>query len=115
MSFAERLTETRAQLRELNRMIPDVLKGYNALQKGAKEGGTLSVKEKEYVALGIAIAERCEPCILFHVEALMKAGGTRQEVADICAMAITMGGGPSLMYAGKALAVFDEFAAAAAA
>lgn len=112
MTFTDRLNESRSQLRELNQAIPETVKGFNALQKGAKDSGTLSVKEKEYVALGISIAVRCEPCILFHVEALMKAGATREELADVCAMAVTMGGGPSLMYAGKALAVFDEFAAA---
>lgn len=112
MTFAERLNETRGQLRELNRLVPEAVKGFNALQKGAKEGGTLSVREKEYVALGIAIAQRCEPCILFHVEALKKAGGTREDLGDVCAMAVTMGGGPALMYAAKALAAWDEFAAA---
>lgn len=110
MSFSDKISEIRSQLRELNKTIPETTKGFGVLTKGAKEGGVLGVKEKEYVALGIAIATRCEPCIMFHVEALMKAGGSREEMADVCAMAVQMGGGPSLMYAAKALAVWDEFA-----
>lgn len=112
MSVADKMADQRAMLRELNKLVPETMKGFNAMQKGAKEGGVLGTKEKEYVALGIAIAERCEPCINFHVEALKKAGGTREEVGDICAMAITMGGGPALMYAARALAAWDELAAA---
>ncbi|MDE3240014.1 MAG: carboxymuconolactone decarboxylase family protein, partial [Paracoccaceae bacterium] len=51
----------------------------------------------------------------FHVDALMRAGGTRQELSDVLAMALQMGGGPALMYAGHALACWDELEAAAAA
>ncbi|HRO14599.1 MAG TPA: carboxymuconolactone decarboxylase family protein [Paracoccus sp. (in: a-proteobacteria)] len=111
MSVADKMADQRAMLRELNKLVPETMKGFNAMQKGAKEGGVLGAKEKEYVALGIAISERCEPCINFHVEALKKAGGTREELGDICAMAITMGGGPALMYAARALAAWDELAA----
>ena len=75
-----------------------------------KDSGTLSVKEKEWVALAMAVAMRCEPCINFHIEAMMKAGGTREELGDILAMGIQMGGGPGLMYAGHALACWDELA-----
>jgi AhpD family alkylhydroperoxidase len=30
--------------------------------------GALKKKEKELVALGIAAAQRCEPCIILHVQ-----------------------------------------------
>ena len=104
------MDEMRDQLRNLNRALPDQTRGFGAMQKSIKEGGVLGVKEKEFVALGIAIATRCMPCIEFHVEALMKTGASREEMADVCAMAINMAGGPGLMYAAKALAAFDEFA-----
>ena len=87
---------------------------FGALSKAAKAPTALDEKTVEYVALGIAIAERCEPCIVFHMEALIRLGATRAEVADVLAMAVQMGGGPSLMYAGKALDCFDELAAARA-
>ena len=104
-NFVDDMTD---QLRELNKTIPETAKGFGALSKGAKDHGVLDAKNKEFVALGIAIAMRCEPCIGFHVKALAKAGGTREEMADVLAMSIQMGGGPSLMYAGKALAAWDQ-------
>lgn len=110
MSYSDKLARTRTELRALNRLIPETARGFGALSKGATEGGVLGTKEREFVALGIAIATRCEPCILFHVEALMKAGATREECGDVCAMAVQMGGGPSLMYSAKALACWDELA-----
>lgn len=108
MSWKEKLADTRSGLRNLNGAIPDTARAFGALGKSVKEGGTLDYKTKEFVALGISVAVRCEPCISLHVEALIKAGATREEVADVLAMSIQMGGGPSMMYAAKALECFDE-------
>ena len=108
MPYKPKIDDMRAELRVMNKLIPETMAGFGALSKAAKDNGVLSVKEKEYVALGTAIAQRCEPCILFHVEALMKAGGTREELGDVLAMCIQMGGGPAVMYAAHALAAWDE-------
>lgn len=108
--FKELIASKRTELRALYKAIPGATDGFGQLSKAVKEGGVLRVREKEFVALGIAVAQCCEPCIFFHVEALMKAGGTREELGDVLGMAIQMGGGPALMYAGKALAAWDELA-----
>lgn len=111
MTWTDKLNGTRNQLRNLNKAIPDTTKAFAALGKSVKEGGTLDFKTKEYVALGIAVATRCDSCIVLHVETLIKAGASREEVADVLAMTIQMGGGPSMMYAAKAMECFDELSA----
>ena len=111
MSWTDKLSATRAGLRNLNGAIPDTAKAFGALGTTVKQGGALDYKTKEFVALGISIADRCEPCISLHVEALAKAGATRDEIADVLGMCIQMGGGPSMMYAAKALDCFDELTA----
>ena len=111
-AYATKITDMRKELRALNALVPETAKGFGGLSKAVKESGPLSVKEKEYIALGMSVILRCEPCINFHVEALMKAGATREELGDVLAMAVQMGGGPGLMYAGHALACWDELAAA---
>jgi AhpD family alkylhydroperoxidase len=112
--YADKITEMRKELRALNALVPETATGFGALSKAVKDNGPLDVKQKEFVALGMSVVLRCEPCINFHVEALMKAGATREELGDVLAMAIQMGGGPGLMYAGHALACWDELAARAA-
>ncbi len=112
MDYPAFIAATRNQSRTLAKTIPDTMKGFAGLSRAVKEGGVLGVKEKEFVALGIAVGLRCEPCIAFHVEALLKAGATREELGDVLAMAIQMGGGPSVMYAGKALDCWDQLAVA---
>ncbi len=111
MDYADYIAQTRERSRTLAKAIPDAMKGFGGLSKAVKEQGALGVKEKEFVALGIAVAVRCEACIAFHVDALMRAGATREELGDVLAMAIQMGGGPAVMYAGKALDCWDQFAA----
>lgn len=111
MSWKDRLSSTRKGLRNLNAAIPDTARAFGALGKSVKEAGTLDYKTKEFVALGISVAVRCEPCISLHTEALIKAGASREELSDVLAMAIQMGGGPSMMYAAKALECFDELSA----
>jgi AhpD family alkylhydroperoxidase len=107
---AAALAAIRSRARALNRAIPEAMAGFAQLSKAAKGGAALGAKEKECVALGISIAVRCEDCILFHLEALRKAGGTREELAEVLAVAVQMGGGPSVMYAARALAAWDELA-----
>jgi AhpD family alkylhydroperoxidase len=113
MTYRTKIADMRAEIRAMNKLIPEAAAGFGQLSRAVKENGPLSVRQKEWVALGMAIAQRCEPCINFHVEALMKAGGTREELGDILGMAIQMGGGPALMYAAHALASWDELAAPA--
>ncbi|MHC0052435.1 carboxymuconolactone decarboxylase family protein [Actibacterium sp. D379-3] len=111
MSWTQKRDDTKNQLRRLNKTIPDATRAFGALGKAVKEGGTLDFKEKEFVALGIAIALRCESCIVLHMEALIGAGASREEVGDVLAMAMQMGGGPAMMYAAKAMECYDELVA----
>ncbi|MBD3785594.1 MAG: carboxymuconolactone decarboxylase family protein [Sphingomonadales bacterium] len=112
MSYKDKIDSMRGELRAMNKLIPEQMRGFSAMEKAVTDGGVLDKKQKEWIALGMAMVTRCEPCINFHVAALMRAGGTREELGDICAMAIQMGGGPGMMYAGHALACWDELAAA---
>ncbi|SDF23467.1 alkylhydroperoxidase AhpD family core domain-containing protein [Celeribacter baekdonensis] len=108
MSWAEKNESMREALRALNKANRNIPVGFGAMSKAAMEGDALDTKTKELVALAIAIGVRCEPCVGFHVEALMKHGGTREELAEMLAMGVQMGGGPVLMYAAKALECWDE-------
>ena len=45
------------------------------------------------------------------MQALMKAGASRAEITEALAMAVYMGGGPSVMYAAEAMSAYDELSA----
>jgi len=98
-----------ADLASLRTSTPDTMKAFNDLGRAALADGALSRQTKELIALALGVAARCDACIGFHVQALVKLGVTRQEVDETLAVATYMGGGPSLMYAAQAVSAFDEF------
>jgi AhpD family alkylhydroperoxidase len=99
------------QVATLRADLPEVMKGFNALSAAALQAGVLDTKAKELIALAISVAAHCDPCIGFHMRTLVKLGATKAEVEETLAVAVYMGGGPSLMYAAKAMAAFEEFSA----
>jgi AhpD family alkylhydroperoxidase len=103
--------ELSAGMTELRKLIPGVMAGFSATAEAANQPSALDKKTKELIALGIAVADRCDGCIGFHTKALVGLGASRQEVAETLGVAIYMGGGPSVMYAAEALRSFDEFKA----
>ncbi len=97
------------QLAKMRKEMPEVMSGFSALSQAAYKEGTLNKKTKELIAMALAVAKQCPGCIGFHSQTLVKLQTTREEFLETLAMAVYMGGGPSLMYAAEALEAFEEF------
>lgn len=97
------------QIGTLRKDIPDTMAGFSAMASGACGANVLDEKTKELIAMGIAIALRCDGCIGFHTKALLRHGTSRAEFEEMLGVAIYMGGGPSLMYAAQALDAWQQF------
>ena len=108
-NWPERTKELTAQMRILRNGTPEVMKAFSGLAQAALAPKALDGKTKELVALGIAVAVRCDDCIGFHVKAALEHGASRDEVIETLGMAIYMGAGPSVMYASHALDAFEQF------
>jgi len=102
-----------AQLKNLRGGAPEVMKAFAAMAQAASAAKALDAKTKELIALGIAVAVRCDDCIAFHAKAASQHGASQEEVAETLGMAIYMGAGPSVMYASHALEAFRQFASRA--
>jgi AhpD family alkylhydroperoxidase len=108
-NFRDLTHSVSAHLATLRSGAPDVMKSFGSLSRAAMTDGALTAKTKELMALALGVAARCDPCIGYHVQALVKLGASRQELDETLGVAVYMGGGPSLMYAANAIAAFDEF------
>ena len=97
------------QLAKMRKEMPDVMSGFSSLSQAAYKEGALNKKTKELIAIALAVAKQCPGCIGFHSQTLVKLQTSREELLETLAMAIYMGGGPSLMYAAEALEAFEEF------
>jgi AhpD family alkylhydroperoxidase len=110
-NYPEIIKGISANSRKIRKAIPDTMAGFSQLAREASKDGALSAKTKEMIAVAIAIATRCDGCIGYHVEALVKLGCTFEEFNEVLGMTIYLGGGPSLMYAADAVAAFEQFSA----
>jgi AhpD family alkylhydroperoxidase len=108
-NYSELTKRISSDLRKLRKDIPDTMHAFSALAHAATRDGALDKKTKELIALAIGVTARCDGCIGFHTEALVRLGATRQEVEETLGMAVYMGGGPSLMYAADAISAYEQF------
>lgn len=113
-SWPQLTKDLSALLRNLRGGAPDVMKAFAGIAQAATVSKSLDAKTKELIALGIAVAVRCDDCIAFHAKAAAEQGASQDEVSETLGMAIYMGAGPSVMYASHALEAFTQFAASAA-
>jgi AhpD family alkylhydroperoxidase len=108
-NWLDMITELSAEVKVLRAGAPDVMKEFSAMARAASGPEALDTKTKELIALAIAVAVRCDPCIAFHAQAAVKQGASRDEVMEAMGMAIYMGAGPSVMYASQAIEAYDQF------
>jgi AhpD family alkylhydroperoxidase len=92
----------------LSQAIPGVLSGFKKLSDEATKPGSLSPGLKELVAATLGVTRGCEDCIVFHLSTAKRHGADRKELVELLGIAVEMGGGPAIVYAAKALKVFDE-------
>ena len=90
--FFEKFAIDMAKMKE---QIPDTINGFGGMFGKIMKDGAISLKEKEFVALGIAVALHCPPCIRAHVQKCLDAGATKQQILEAASVAVLMGGGPA--------------------
>lgn len=82
----------------------EFMKRFSGLQTETFGNSAISNKTKELIAVAIAVYNRCEYCIVYHVYNAFASGATRAEILDAAKVAVGgFGGGPSLAYASTLL------------
>ena len=114
-NYREITAEVSANLVKLRADMPETLRGFSALAGAAGKDGALDKKTKELIAMALSVSARCDPCLGFHADALVKLGCSRAEFGEMLGMCIYLGGGPALMVAAHALQAFEQYGGPAAA
>ena len=109
--YSEKTNEIMAFFGELAKANPEIANGFMSMHKFVEKDSALTVKEKEFIALGIAIGVRCEGCISAHVGNLVELGVTKEEIMEVISVAVMLGGGPSVTYGAVASQAFKELSA----
>lgn len=102
-----RLAEINKQFGALGQAQPGAMSAFQGVMKAATQQGSLPAEIKELVAVALAVQKGCDDCVLFHTSQALRHRASREQLAEVLAINIEMGGGPGAMYAAKALAYFD--------
>ncbi len=108
-NYKEHLQDIQLLMNKYGKQQPKVMSAFDGLMNASLENGSLSRKNKELIALGIAITVRCDGCIAFHVNSCLVAGASGEEIAEAIGVAILMGGGPAVMYGVEAFEALSQF------
>jgi AhpD family alkylhydroperoxidase len=94
----------------LGKLNPDVVRGYTTLSRAGQKEGRLDEKTRELVALAVAITLRCDGCITVHTAAARERGATKEEIAEVLGVAVSVNAGAAVVYSTRALDAFDAAA-----
>ncbi len=109
IDYTARYEELNGLIGKLGEAEPDTMAGFTTMHEASAAPGTLGTKTKELIALAIGVAVHCDGCIAYHAHDAIEAGATREEIAETVAVAVMMGGGPSVVYGSQALEAADQF------
>jgi AhpD family alkylhydroperoxidase len=80
---------------KMQKQVPDTISGFSGMFEKIMKDGALSVQQKELIALGIGVSQRCKPCIRLHTKKCLEAGATKEQILEAASVAVMMAGGPA--------------------
>jgi AhpD family alkylhydroperoxidase len=101
-----------AQLSQFMKLTPDSVRGYQTLSAANAKDSKLGAKVRELISLAVAVTTHCDGCITVHTDNALKAGATREEIAEALGVAMAMNAGATLIYSLRTLDAVDAHTAA---
>jgi AhpD family alkylhydroperoxidase len=87
------------KLAKLDELAPEAMKAFWAFDKAAFAAGSLDVKQKQLIAVAVALTTQCPYCIELHTKAARDAGATDPELAEAAIVAAAIRAGGSVTHA----------------
>ena len=86
------------------------IKRFLRLDSATYEDGALDGRTKELLGLVASAVLRCNDCIDYHLEQCVKAGYTKEQIADALNVALVVGGSIVIPHARHAMLSLSELA-----
>lgn len=115
MDWNEYMKELMGSIGEIAKLSPDTVKGYQTLGGAGAKTGHLDEKTRQLISLAVAVTTRCDGCITVHTSAAIKAGASKEEIAESLGVAVAMNAGAALVYSARVMDAYDQKVEAAAA
>lgn len=91
-------TKFKKDAAKISGLLPEATSSFMQMFGKIMVDGAISLKQKELIALGIAISIQCGPCIKLHVQKSLAAGANKEEILEVAAVSLMMGGGPAFTH-----------------
>jgi AhpD family alkylhydroperoxidase len=105
--------EIGARVGDLMKLSPDTVRGYLMLSAAGSKTNHLNEKTRQLISLAVAVTTHCDGCIVVHTDAALKAGATKEEIAEALGVAVGMNAGAALVYSARVLDAVDAKSATA--
>lgn len=92
------------KLKALEANAPEVMKAFWTFDQAAVAAGAISVKNKELIAIAVALTTQCPYCIALHAQRARDAGATEQEISEVVIVAAALRAGGAITHGTHALA-----------
>jgi AhpD family alkylhydroperoxidase len=103
MDWNEYRKEVGARIGDLMNVSPDTVRGYQTLSAANSKTSKLGEKARQLISLAVAVTTRCDGCIVVHTDAALKAGATKEEIAEALGVAVAMNAGAALVYSSRVM------------
>ncbi len=78
---------------------PETVEGkFMDFMAATNQGGRVSAETKKLVAVALAIANHCEPCLRSHLKSALAMGFTKEELDEVANQAVAFGGCTAQMF-----------------
>jgi AhpD family alkylhydroperoxidase len=108
LNWRDYRSNVKKRVGDLSKLAPEAIKGYMALATSGEKATHLDGKTRELISLAVAVTTKCDGCIASHVEAAVKFGASKEELAEALGVAIAMNAGSALVYSARTMDCFDE-------
>lgn len=78
------------------------------VQAVKRKDGIIAIKTRELIALAVALTTQCAYCINVHTKGAMHAGATKQELAELIAIAAAVRAGATMGHGLLTLRLLDD-------
>jgi AhpD family alkylhydroperoxidase len=103
LNWKEYRTQLFGRIGEIGKVVPETVKGYQALSTAGQKTNYLDAKQRELIALAVAVTLRCDGCIVVHTTEAKKQGATKEEIAEALGVAISVNAGAALVYSARVM------------
>jgi AhpD family alkylhydroperoxidase len=87
------------RLKKLEANVPDVLKPFWAFNKAVFTDGALTTREKQLIAVAVALTTQCPYCIEIHTKEARQAGASDAQLSEAALVAAALRAGGSITHA----------------